>query len=140
MLRSITLLVTLLALPAMAETQYLCIEEAAGGVAHQNGRWSGTSFRTEDKYLVKFATQDGEVATYSGIPKYAIYRIGQKNYDLLCDGTTETRIFCRAWHGEFKINLSNLRFIRTETIGFWEDGEGRRSGTPHLGIGKCSEL
>ena len=53
----LALLVSGASATAIGQT-YLCLPEAIGGVIYQDGKWTGTSFVTDKKYIIKRLSKD----------------------------------------------------------------------------------
>lgn len=118
---------------AQAET-YLCVAEAAGGVAFKNGRWMGMGFRTdEEKYIV----------TSKDNINYSIRKLGY-NFDLLkCErelinNKSANYIMCGNAYVNAFLNFNTKRFQFYYGSGFL-DGENSEI-TPYITVAKCSEI
>jgi len=78
-----------------------------------------------------------------------VKKIGQTlpTYTCLEDFSKQGQIYCRGF-GEFKFNRENGRFLRTYTLGYYNDTPGKPDSffgaegenTPAVEIGKCSPI
>ena len=114
---------------------YLCIAEAAGGVALDNGKWIGTSFRVNDeKYII--SSKDKR--------NYSIKIIGGKNNLFTCeriyyDGELSNRIICGGLGYGAIFDFKTNRFQYYYGFGFLE-GQDDGKNTPSITVAKCSEI
>jgi hypothetical protein len=121
--------------PAKAES-YLCLAEASGGIKYLNGNWTGTRFKTEEKYLV---TRDSSQPN-----KFKVTEVG-KSYPLhKCDVITdtagkETRLICGGLGYGMIISLSDLRYTEVYSLGYIENDKSG-DNTPSISGGICSKI
>jgi len=114
---------------------YLCISEASGGVALNNGKWIGTSFRVNDeKYII--TSKDNR--------NYSIKLIGDNSNLFTCErastgGELSTRIICGGLGYGAIFDFTTNRFQYYYSFGFIE-GQDDGKNTPSITVAKCSEI
>lgn len=132
---------------------YECTETAAGGVAWDkaSGKWSGTGLRPDaSKFVVKLLAkklidvdfmgenqqamgyyvmldEDGDSNISSGNEEKAMVTIGSLGGGFYCAD------------GDFKMSLSNMRFMRIYSGGYL-DGRDDGRDTPGIKIGECRKF
>lgn len=126
--------------PSSGAEQYLCVSERSAGFKYdaRTSTWNGTTFRTEDKYLI----------APSKDPRYAfqVTKVGENISTASCkDGFNEFGyLFCSGLGGDFKFNRDNGRFLLVYAMGYFNVLPGvnkttdEKSDTPFMDIGKCS--
>ncbi|MDM7941609.1 MAG: hypothetical protein QUV35_03175 [Hydrogenophaga sp.] len=146
-MRAVLVLALLVPVMASATTSYLCATEKAAGVSFDKtrGTWDTAIFKADGKYLVSQATP-AELAESPA--KWHVKKLGQSFSMYGCpeDFSNQGRIYCRGI-GEFKFNKENGRFLRTYTLGYYNDTPGKvdffgaeGENTPAVEIGKCSPI
>jgi hypothetical protein len=139
-----------IAAPAAAEDiSYLCVTEAAAGIAFDQAhkRWVGTMFNTANRKFIFRRTRPDD--TYAPHDPWRFYSFGRNgNHDIpdaMCSKDFEAdtgSIYCTGIFGEFIFNKKTLRFQHY----YWgmyvhpnpEFGEG--ADTPTIHVGTCSPL
>ena len=123
----VSLIAACVSTSALAES-YLCISEAAGGVAWENGNWVSGRFKAGEKYLLK---------------GNAWYKFGVKFPDVdSCETVKaygETLKQCTGSYSHARFNKSTLRFSYFYLPGF-TNGKDRDSDTPFVAVGTCSKI
>ena len=122
--------------------QYLCIAEQSAGFAYdpQAKSWKATIFKTNAKYVL--SRQKDEVNVF------VVTTVGEK--DPLCwskkDADKGGFVLCDCLFGEFKFNNKDLRFLHTQTWGYFgllpdfNKMTDLNSATPYMEIGKCASF
>ncbi|MDM7950090.1 hypothetical protein [Hydrogenophaga sp.] len=146
-MKAVLALALLLPVMASAATSYLCVADKATGMGFDkaSGVWEVRTFRADSKYLVSEATEREE-AIYAA--KWLVKKMGSSSPTLLCpEGFSEIGfLFCENL-GEFKFNRKSGRYLRSYTMGYFNDMPGKAGplraegdDTPAIEIGKCSPI
>ena len=130
-----TCAISVLTVTASNADSYLCIAEAAGGVALDNGKWTGTSFKVNDeKYII--TSKDNR--------NYSIKIMGDDSNLFTCERTSSggelsTRIICGGLGYGAIFDFKTNRFQYYYSFGFL-DGQDDGKNTPSITVAKCSEI
>ncbi len=141
-------LLSILATAASAE-QYLCVADQATGFTFKNQKWVPTKFDvSENKYIIR-EIENG-YKFFNRERPYGVYALGGKYPRYEC---IDPREFIRELYycddrtlGHFFFSVESGRYLRTYTPGYWDPSDflgGRGdsySDTPHMEIGRCSEI
>lgn len=101
---------------------YVCVTEASGGVKKVDGKYVGTAFKSDSKYLLTDTTwTDFE---YPNVPTKCKSAVNPEY--IACEGIVRV-IF----------NKSNLRFRLTNSWGYVESEEIFSNATPYIEVGTC---
>ena len=120
----VSLIVACVSTSALAET-YLCIAEAAGGVKWIDGKWSGTSFNPNQKYLLR-----NNEWVWFGYQSGTQCKPDLFNKDILS---------CVSSLDHVRFNKKNLRFSAYYT-GTYVFGQAQGGDTPAVNVGTCSRI
>jgi hypothetical protein len=147
-MKKLLLLFLLFPTLSIAES-YLCIAEAAGGVLYNQStdKFNGTSFSTDSKYIVKKENNSKENNSW-------IINDFGGDFDLtLLEGCSDSRLndrkqswdflSCKTTGGRMQIDITNLKFIKTYTIGYQGKAlleKGIYVDTPNIEVGSCSKI
>ena len=135
-LLTLILLVASLSSHAKSEPDvYICLEEHAGGVVYDEGKWKGVSANFDLKFILKIYRDDpslqaevfksGHDSPMYTCPKGAVYEFGGQ--------------YCDSAFGQFVYNLENERFIASYLAGY-VDGKNKPDNTPGVVIGTCTKI
>ena len=136
-------LIFLLPTLSFAES-YLCIAEASGGVSYNEAtdKWNGVSFSPDNKYVVK-KENNKWVMNEFGKDFDLLYGQGCEDSELSDVNSTWDRIFCSIIGGEVQVDVKNLRYIRTYTVGYQDKVLKELNfpiDTPFVEVGDCSKI
>lgn len=132
------------AAPALAQSSYLCAEDMIAGFSFDRGehRWKRAEFRAEAKYIVTRSTEPSR--------KWEVNETGSSIPIALCknDFDEDGKIRCVGFGQDFLFNRKSLRFLKTYTVGYWNEDAlraivpARSEGddTPGMAIGRCTAL
>jgi hypothetical protein len=147
-MRIITSLIFFISISCHAEN-YLCVADKASGFQFTESNWEVANFKTDNKYLVKASDLESV--------QYQVTKIGNDLPVILCKQGFNSGGFLHCDDGgpldmlglvvgeHFSFNQKSLRFMRVVPRGYINVVPGNNisdqiSGTPHIEIGKCSQL
>ncbi len=140
----------LLLLPVVGYADsYLCVADKASGFQFSKSSWDVANFRTDNKYIIQA----------SNIERFPlqVVRVGDKVPVIMCKQGINSGGFLHCDSGgpldmlgivmgeHFTFNEKSLRFMRVVPRGYINVVPGNgisesESRTPHIEIGKCSQL
>lgn len=135
-------LCTLSLIAAMAPStvhaeSYLCLAEAAGGVKFLDGKWKGTSFKTDEKYLISRRPDNPKQFTVTEVGKsYPQHRCDVR---FLQDGSESKELVCGGLGFGMIISLADLRYTEIYSMGYIENDQSG-DNTPFVSGGVCSKI
>ena len=116
----------------------LCIPSAAGGVAFYNGKWVGTEFASETKYIANL--ENGQLVS---VKEFGEPVVSLKD----CNGLPNVNsMACRNNFTMFRLQLSNMRFVYVDSTGFTTELEDNglpfpsTAVTPNISVGSCEMI
>ena len=124
---------------------YVCVAEKSTGF-HYNQKthqWDDARFRTDTKYLIRKADQND---VWEKNHNMAVVIFGKKKSEFRCqEGINDVGLLlCYSLSGQFKFNNLSLRFLRSMTFGYYNNGYGKfpdkLSASPFLEIGTCTKM
>ena len=128
---------------ALANDAYLCIAEASGGVGYNKtlGKWQGSAFPTEDKYIFRRA-KPGDEITFRPMPGvWGLFEFGKTNPIVYCykEFPENQYQYCEEFLFKLEISLKTLRF-QLYCPGNYIDPKVEGSDTPFVTVGTCSPI
>ena len=125
-----------------AADSYLCIADKSTGFYYNKDtkEWESTSFKTDDKFILKKAKEDSDVVTVEGakVGDLIYHNFGSSFPFGYCTeiGGWENTYDCKIMGGGIaKFSANKMTFLKVYTYGYW-----RGTDTPYMEIGKCSPL
>jgi hypothetical protein len=133
-----------LAGPAAAQDAYLCISDAAAGMAFDKdrGSWVATTFKAGERYIFRKA----EEPKLGG--RWVLFQFGKTSLECPMDETPDVGagsivLFCQNSVNQFEFSKQSLRFEYHYVGGYVFSPQSERDedrDTPNIQIGKCSPL
>lgn len=121
----------------------VCVTEMIAGIVFDraSGRWGPGTGKSGAKYVVR-ESKDSRL-------KYEILETGSTMVIGFCKEAAKNGwISCGAFGGEFFFSVTDMRFLRTYTVGYWNEkslrslNPNRQEGadTPSVEAGTCAAL
>lgn len=154
--------------PAMAEVEYgsatqragvyFCTSKQGGGAAYNKDldRWVGQGFSTEESFIFRLSLiGEKEVESF---PRFMKDTYGEYDVEMTYTGTKlkepcllpeggrtiigdDGGFACKTLFADYRVNLTNLRFLYTSTSSYFFQKENEESSaTVQVMIGKCTKI
>jgi len=133
-----------------APERFLCIAEKATGFSFDAGDWKSTEFTVDEKFiLTKEPISEKKKEEFKGTvwrdvtTGYSIKEVGKSGLSGVISNwcaLSHESLYCNDSIKTFGLNLKNLRFIVSSPWGYWNSTSDKKSDTPFLMIGRCSEF
>jgi len=148
MKRSAAVTIVLFSVTHPAMGQWLCQADLATGFSFDGKYWGSTDFDVSNEKFILRPLKQSEIEakvyldeltrTQPGKTTYGKFIFGEDSPEKYCFDH-DSHINCSSPFGEFKFSKSALRFIETQSNGYW-DGENSNSNTPVILIGTCTTI
>lgn len=122
------------------DIKLLCIADVSTGLVYKNNNWISSKIKHEgQRYIVK-KLKKGEVGYKDDLKRYGLSDFGSAYPTSFCDNPAinDGFVICKGV-GEFMYSPVSKRFMFSYLHGYWE-GNDNNKDTPHITIGKCSEI
>ena len=140
MIRYVAILILALSGTVYAE-EYLCIADKATGFAFKNGKWVSGDFNTTDSKHIIRPLQDGDFGYGQQDFTYGVFKPGNPHNIQWCRKGDDDEMYLRCkGFGELHYSLKTGRYLKTYPFGYVKGDDVGGSDTPHIEIGRCTEI
>lgn len=110
---------------------WLCISDAVGGVKYEEGKWEGTVFMDEPRYIVRRG-HEGSLQ---------VQEFGKDGVTATCNEfNEESALHCEGIGTDFYFSSKQLTFLYVYYVGPQLPKKRWATNTPHIAVGVCSEI
>ena len=125
---------------ASAES-WLCVADKTTGFAFKNGKWISGDFNISDAKHIIRPLKEGDFGYGQENFTYGVFQPGKPANIQWCRKADDKELYlrCRGF-GELHYSNKTGRYLKTYPFGYVKGDDIGSADTPHIEIGRCSEI